>query len=90
MACNFRLFHNKISFGFGFLFRFLKINLFTNAYIIIEGFSFNVSFFHLTSIDLVHIHKISFLALINPSSPCPKSEPICILKHFISHVWNLT
>ncbi len=30
-----------------------------------------------------------FFALVNPNAPCPGSTPICILKHSISHVWNL-
>jgi hypothetical protein len=42
----------------------------TSAYIAFERFSFNVSFLHLPSMYMVHIHKISFLALINPSAPC--------------------
>ncbi len=87
---DFPLFHNMISFGFGFLFRFFCSNLCTNAFITIERFSFNVFFLHSPSMYPVHTHKISFLALINFIAPCPRSELICVFKHSISHVWNLT
>ncbi len=93
MACSFPLFHNKISFAFGFLldldfplFHNLDFlldlfccNLCTSAYITIERFSFNVSFLHLPSMCLVHIHNVSFLLFINPSAPCHGSTPYAFL-----------